>query len=87
MIGSVEGQLNTPYGPWYILDPVLVWGGLTPVTGQVEAVIPIPDDPGLRGVKLLAQGFVEWKLTQLARVTFRLHLALREEGGRRERGE
>jgi pimeloyl-ACP methyl ester carboxylesterase len=63
LIGSKKVQVQTPFGVWGIGDPIFVWGGVLPSTGEVEIPGMIPAIPGLKGARILVQGMVGAKFT------------------------
>ena len=63
MIGSKKVKVQTAFGVWRIGDPIFVWGGLLPSTGEVVIPGTIPGIPSLKGVKILVQGMVGAKFT------------------------
>ncbi len=65
MIGSKKVQVQTSFGVWGIGDPIFVWGGLLPSSGKVEVPGAIPDVQALKGAKILVQGMVATKFTNL----------------------
>lgn len=75
-IGGIEGSLKTQWGVWNIMDPIVLWGGATPVSGHLEALARLPNEPRLRGVRALAQAligstFENIRISNLARITLR----------------
>lgn len=69
--GVVPGLKKTPWGELRILDPTILYAGLTPGSGFLRLGAKLPNDPGLRGLKLQAQALVNLAFTPAAGARFR----------------